>query len=258
VAESNDAAAAKRERAIVLGGLALITLLAWAYTIYLAWDMNTMDMALPQLERWNAIELALLLLMWIVMMVAMMAPSASPMILTYSQALRGNGAQQSVVALTTLFALGYAATWTGFSLLATAAQWALHRAALLSPAMISTSARLSGALLIAAGVFQWLPLKHACLARCRSPLGFLMTEWRQGARGALLMGLKHGVYCVGCCWALMLLLFVTGVMNLLWIALIAVFVLLEKVLPAGARVARVSGILLIAYGVVVIAQSTLA
>jgi predicted metal-binding membrane protein len=179
----------------------------------------------------------------------MMLPSAAPMLLLYAKAVRGKNRTHGALARTSLFAAGYAVAWAGFSLLATFAQWALHALALLSPEMVSTSAKLGGALLIVAGVFQWTKLKHACLSKCRSPLGFFMSEWRDGVRGAWVMGLRHGIYCVGCCWALMALLFVTGVMNLLWIAAISIFVLLEKIAPAGHWVARISGILLVAAGV---------
>jgi predicted metal-binding membrane protein len=133
------------------------------------------------------------------------------------------------------------------------AQWGLQRAALLSPSAASASPLFGGTVLVAAGVFQWTPLKQACLTQCRSPLSFLMTEWREGKWGALVMGVKHGWYCVGCCWALMALLFVAGVMNLLWMAAITAFVLAEKLLPKGELLARVSGVVLIAAGILLLA-----
>ena len=148
-----------------------------------------------------------------------------------------------------MFSLGYLTSWAAFSLVATLAQWALHSAALLSPMERTTSSVLEGVLLLAAGVFQWTPLKHACLSRCRTPLGFLLNEWREGARGAFIMGIRHGTFCVGCCWLLMALLFVTGVMNLLWVAIIAAFVLIEKVLPVDKWVSLASGSVLIVSGV---------
>ncbi|MGH7848377.1 MAG: DUF2182 domain-containing protein [Candidatus Binatia bacterium] len=137
----------------------------------------------------------------------------------------------------------------GFSILAALVQWRLHTAALLSPMMVSTSSVLGGLLLLAAGGFQFTPLKHACLVRCRSPLGFLMSDWREGQWGALIMGLKHGAYCVGCCWILMALLFVAGVMNLLWVAAITVFILVEKIAPRGDLIGRFAGAALIAAGI---------
>ena len=150
---------------------------------------------------------------------------------------------------------GYLLVWAGFSVLATLAQWGLHRAALLSPMMGSTSPVLGGLLLLAAGLFQWTPLKYACLQHCRSPLSFLMTEWREGHRGALGMGLRHGSYCTGCCWLLMALLFVAGVMNVLWVATITAFVLIEKVAPRGDVVGRVAGVVLVIAGLLMLSQA---
>jgi len=135
------------------------------------------------------------------------------------------------------------------SALAALAQWLLHATALLSPKMVSTSPLFGGLLLFAAGVFQWTPLKNACLTHCRTPLSFLMTDWREGKWGAFFMGLKHGAYCTGCCWFLMALLFVAGVMNVWWIAIITLFVLLEKVVPEGLFVGKLAGVLLVGWGV---------
>ena len=149
---------------------------------------------------------------------------------------------------TSAFVCGYLAAWTAFSLLATVAQEALHSAALVSSMGVSTSGILGGVLLVSTGVFQWTPLKNACLHHCRSPLGFILTEWRDGSRGAFQMGLRNGTYCVGCCWLLMAMLFVAGVMNLWWVAAIAVFVLIEKVAPRGLWIARATGLLLIFWG----------
>jgi predicted metal-binding membrane protein len=163
---------------------------------------------------------------------------------------RGRGAQRAPRAVIA-FSAGYLFVWTAFSAAAALAQWALHQAAMLSPAMTSSSARLSGAILIAAGVYQLTPFKGACLTHCRSPLGFLMSHWREGAAGALRMGIEHGTYCLGCCWALMCVLFVVGVMNLVWVAAMTLFVLVEKIGPAGALVARVAGVAMIACGALV-------
>lgn len=243
----------KRDRTIVISGLAGITTLAWLYMLYLAWGMKSMDMkmamAMPHMQSWEIMDFVLMFVMWVVMMVAMMVPSAAPMILVFATINRRRRQQQGPFVPTGVFFLGYLVVWTWFSVLATLVQWGLHSAALLTPMMTATSPILGGALLLVAGIFQWTPLKHACLTNCRSPLGFLMTEWREGKQGALIMGLKHGSYCVGCCWVLMNLLFVAGVMNLLWVAIIAAFILMEKVAPAGHWVSRAAGLLLIGWGV---------
>jgi predicted metal-binding membrane protein len=245
----------RRDRAVVLAGLASLTLVAWAYVAYLGWKMTSVgtmdmapDMAMPQVQSWGAVELLLLFVMWAVMMVAMMVPSVSPLILMFARASRQKGIDQGIGAAAILL-LGYLIVWLGFSGMAALAQWRLHSAALLSPMMASTSPVLGGVLLLAAGVFQFTPLKRACLGRCRSPMGFLLSVWRDGRWGTLVMGLKHGAYCVGCCWALMALLLVAGVMNLLWVAAIAGFVLVEKAAPMGERLGRIMGGALIVAGI---------
>ena len=239
----------RRDQRIVLVGLASITTLSWAYIIYLALPMAAMPgMVMPQWQPWGVVDFVLTLLMWAVMMVAMMVPSASPMILAYTTVHRRRLAQGDAVVPTAVFLAGYAIVWGAFSLTATLAQWGLHQAALLSPMMVSTSPLLGGLLLIVAGAYQWSRLKYACLSKCRTPIGFLLAEWREGTRGALVMGMRHGVFCTGCCWALMALLFVGGVMNLLWVATIAGFVLVEKIAPQKLQVGRVAGLGLMAWG----------
>ena len=182
------------------------------------------------------------------MMVAMMVPTAAPMTLFYTAVARKAAAQHNPVAPTFVFVAGYLAMWTMFSLVATAAQYALDRAALLSPMMVSTSAVFGAALLIAAGIYQLTPFKNACLRNCRGPAHFMSRCWRTGNLGAFRMGLRLGAYCVGCCWILMGLLFVGGVMNLLWIAAIAIFVLLEKTIPFGDVSGRFAGAAMILVG----------
>ncbi len=247
----------RRDRIIVLSGLALITVLSWAYVASVASDMRNMEMgaemAMPRMQAWGVADFALTFSMWAVMMVAMMTPSAAPVILMFAGVNRRRREQQVPYVPTSIFLLGYLVVWAAFSVLATAAQWGLHTVSLLSPMMVSTSPLFGGILLLTAGVYQWTPLKHACLSKCRSPLGFVLNEWREGRWGALLMGLKHGVYCTGCCWSLMALLLVAGVMNLLWVAAIAAFILLEKVAPAGDRLGRVAGVVLAGWGVWMIA-----
>ena len=243
-------AVVKRDRTVILAGLLAVAALAWGYLGFMVSQMGhmDMDMAMPQMQSWTALDLLLLFLMWAIMMVAMMLPSAAPMILTFASLQRKRRERSSPYVSTTVFVLGYLLVWSAYAALAALAQWGLHEAALLSPMMVSTSPVLGGGLLIAAGLFQFTPLKHLCLTQCRTPFGFISTHWREGTGGALQMGVRHGSYCVGCCWILMALLFVAGVMNLLWVAAIAAFVLIEKLAPAGPWVSRVAGMLLIGWG----------
>lgn len=240
----------RRDRAVVLAAVVALAGASWAYIAYLAWEMEQMGMAMamPMVRAWSAVDLLLLWVMWAVMMVAMMLPSAAPMILLFTSIQRRRRDRADAYVPAGVFMLGYIVVWAVYSALATLLQWGLHAAALLSPMMAGTSALLGGALVIGAGVYQFTPLKDTCLSACRSPMGFLSTEWREGTRGALVMGLRHGVFCVGCCWLLMALLFVAGVMNLLWVAAIAVFVLVEKLAPVGRWAGRIGGAALVAAG----------
>lgn len=239
----------RRDRALVAVALLIVVALAWLYLLQGAgMDMQgPSGMAMAHAGApWAPGQAAIMFAMWAVMMLAMMLPSAAPMILLYATIQRRGG--RGGGAATTAFVFGYVAVWTGFSLAATLLQWGLGRALLLSPMMHTTSFATAGALLVAAGVYQWTPLKQACLRHCRSPLEFILTCWREGPRGAFGMGLRHGAYCVGCCWALMALLFVGGVMNLASVAAITVFVLAEKVAPGGVWLGRIAGLVLIAWG----------
>jgi predicted metal-binding membrane protein len=241
----------KRDRWFVLAALAGVTALAWAYLVVMATDMDDMALgaiAMPTVEPWSALDFWLMFVMWAVMMVGMMLPSAAPMILLYATVSRRQRGRGHVFAPTGVFAAGYLVAWTTFSLAATALQWAFEQAALLSPMMVSTSPYLGGALLAATGIYQWTPLKHACLQNCRAPAEFLSRSWRNGTGGAVAMGVHHGAYCVGCCWVFMGLLFVAGVMNLLWVAAITALVLIEKIAPGGHRFARIAGALFVAAG----------
>ena len=257
----------RRERLIISGCLGAMVLVAWFYLLHAktampgmdmpGMDMSGMDMrgmVMPELHEWGVTTLLLLFVMWAVMMVGMMVPSAAPMILTFLTVNQRRRTTARPLVPVGIFLLAYLVVWTAYSAVATLAQWQLHRAALLSSTMAATSPVLSGGLLIAAGVFQWTPLKLACLKGCRSPLSFLMSEWREGTAGAFMMGLRHGTYCVGCCWVLMALLFVAGVMNLLWVAVIALFVFAEKILPRGELLAHAAGIALVTAGVALMAR----
>lgn len=247
----------RRNQAAVLGALAAVSVLAWIYLLYDAARIRGMAMGDPgmvmAMKPWTMIDLVFLFVMWAVMMVAMMLPSAAAAILTYGAIVRRISPQQPAARSIAMFVLGYLLTWTAFSLAATVLQWGLDHLALLSPMMVVSSPFLGGALLIAAGLYQFSEVKDVCLKHCQTPLIYLAQNWRQGAIGALRLGLSHGLYCVGCCWAVMGLLFVGGVMNLLWIAAIAIFVLLEKLAPFGGRIGRAfSGTVAIAAGLAMI------
>lgn len=252
----------KRDRAFVISGLVGVTVVAWAYMMHLARAMGKptgmgMEMAMARMQVWGTGDFLLTFIMWAVMMVAMMTPSATPMILTFSRIHRRRFEQRNPLVVTGVFLAGYFVVWTVFSAVATLAQWRLHHAALLSSMMVSNSPLFGGMLLIVAGIFQFTPLKNACLTHCRSPIGFFMTEWREGNRGAFYMGVHHGIYCVGCCWLLMALLFVAGVMNLLWVAVIAAYVLVEKIVPRGNWVGRAAGLCTISAGVWMVTKTFL-
>ncbi|MBL4691595.1 MAG: DUF2182 domain-containing protein [Rhodospirillales bacterium] len=243
----------RRDHLAVLFSLTGITVLAWLYLLDMSFGMEDMaGMGSAMIKAtdtsWTGRDFVLMFLMWAVMMVGMMVPSAFPMVLMFSSLNRNHRDKGGPFASTGIFAAGYIVIWTVFSLAATILQWGLQGVGLLSPMMASTSAAFSGLVLVAAGIYQWTPFKNACLRNCQTPLGFLMTRWRDGAGGAFRMGLAHGAYCVGCCWILMGLLFVGGVMNLLWIAVLAMFVLLEKVTPPGPLLPRLTGTALIAWG----------
>ncbi|MCH7540379.1 MAG: DUF2182 domain-containing protein [Proteobacteria bacterium] len=243
----------KRDRVVVLAGLAGVAGLAWTYLLFTGAEMGAM--AVLQVRPWTGFDFLLMFLMWAVMMVAMMVPGAAPMILLFAAIHRKQRERGHPFAPVGAFVAGYVAVWSTFSLGATLLQWGLEQAALLSPMMVATSPILGGGLLVVAGLYQWSPLKQACLRHCRSPVHFIVHRRREGAGGAFAMGLEHGAFCVGCCWILMGLLFLGGIMNLLWIAAIAIFVLAEKAAPFGVPAGRVSGLLLVLAGLFVVVQS---
>lgn len=276
----------RRDRSITLAGLVALSALAWLYILtgaglgMNAWEMTTFalfphqqaadmmpDMSgmamggpdtaamapAPGWTAWGPATWALMIAMWWIMMIAMMSPSAAPTILLYAHVHRhasARGRLQDKLAPTGAFATGYVLVWLIFSIAAAALHWMLERDGIVSAMrMGSQSPWLSGGVLIAAGLYQLSPLKNVCLSHCRAPASFLSRYWRPGALGALRLGAMHGAYCVGCCWMLMALLFVGGVMNLAWIAALALMVLIEKLLPPGRWVGRGAGVALIAWGV---------
>ena len=239
-----------RERIVLWGGIAAITTLAWIYLLRAPMpSMSAMAMAaMPMAHQWSIGDALLTFIMWAVMMVAMMMPSATPMLSMYERV--ASTRENSRAHRVWIFAAGYLAVWTAFSLVATALQFALQQSAIISDDLKATPIA-AGIILAVAGIYQLTPLKNICLARCRTPVSFFMLNWRDGSVGAFYLGLKHGTLCMGCCWMLMALLFVAGVMNLAWVAAISALVLIEKAAPRGGTIATVSGVLMIAAGVVV-------
>lgn len=239
------------KKSYALAGLAAVAVLCWAWLAPAALDMQGGMRGLASWmvpARWDAKYAALIFAMWSVMMIAMMLPSATPATLLFERVARGDAHIVSPTPRAYFFAAGYLAVWCGYALAATALQWALNASNLLAPMMRTRGPLLAAALLLIAGAWQWTPLKRRCLQRCRDPASFITREWRAGVVGACGMGMRLGVACLGCCWAVMTLLFVGGVMNLAWITAISVGVLLEKFLPDGVPAARASGAALIGAG----------
>lgn len=250
-----------RTQIVVLASLLALATLAWIYIIWLArqmnapaamggmadmpgMDMSSADLAAPALVRWTLTHCLFIFTMWAVMMVGMMTPTVMPTVLLYSRVMQPLSGRGRRLAPAAWFAIGYLVAWTLFSALAALAQWSLESLALLTPMMASASRRFGGLVLMAAGAYQWLPIKDACLGQCRTPLTFIQRHggFQASAAGSLRLGFIHGLFCVGCCWALMAVLYVVGVMNLLWIAALMIIVLLEKVAPGGRYLARLAGV----------------
>jgi len=249
-------AVARRDRLVVLAALGAIAGLCWWYLIDMAMGMGAMDgMAGMRAQPWDLSYFLAMFAMWAIMMVGMMVPSAAPMVLIYARIQRKQS-QEAPYVSTTLFTAGYLLAWTVFSLLAAGLQWGLTELALLTPMMESASPWFAGALFVAAGVYQLSPLKNACLRHCQSPLHFISRHWRKSRFGPLRMGVEHGAYCLGCCWVLMALLFTLGVMNLLWVAALTVFVLLEKVVRIGngRLVPQIGSLVMVATGALFLAR----
>ena len=267
----------RRDRLVVVSALVAVIVLSWGYVLagagmgMSAFEMTRMtqpvgviDSTQPSMQgismggsavggtmvtgAWTVGYAVVIFFMWWVMMFGMMLPSAAPLLLLFARMMRKEKDKGAPYVPTGVFALGYVIMWAAFSAIATGAQWGLEASGLLSDIMVGTSAVLGAGLLIAAGVWQLTPWKNACLRHCRSPIGFLSAHWRPGRTGAFKMGLVHGAFCLGCCWFLMALLFYGGVMNLYWIIGLALYILIEKLLPAGARIGQLTGVILIAWG----------
>ena len=244
----------RHDRLIVAIGIATVVAFSWGYLIAGAGiDMGMADMPMDP-EPWSPAQAWLMFAMWWVMMIAMMVPSAAPMILLFAAIKRRQATTESPVVASWLFLAGYLVIWAGFSVVAVSLQWGLEQAGLLSGMMASTSSVFAAIILVAAGLYQLTPIKRACLRYCQSPLLFLSSYWQRGVIGALRMGLRHGSYCVGCCWFLMALLFVVGVMNLAWVAAVAIYVAFERLLPRSEWLSRAAGVGLIVAGGVVLAH----
>jgi predicted metal-binding membrane protein len=240
-----------RDRSIFLSGAAAVTALAWFYLVRMASDT---DASGGHVHAHQSIAFTAAFLMWTVMMIAMMLPSALPFVFAFGAEHRARRARNLPYLPASTFLAGYFAMWTAFSAIAAVLQEALHRAALLSSQMSASSPVFAGGILVAAGAYQWTPLKNACLRHCRSPLIFLLSDWREGAFGAFRMGVDQGLFCLGCCWLLMLLPFAAGVMNLVWMAAITVFILAEKAAPGGQWFGRICGAALVAAGTWIITR----
>jgi len=249
-----------RDRILIGCCLAVIVALAWSSLFYFDRRMSS-DMAqhalmakagMPMERPWRLIDVFFAFTMWVVMMIGMMTGPATPVLLLFA-GMHARRHSRRIPPIVLIFGLGYMTVWTAFSACAALVQWALHYASMLTPAMAASNVYVGSVILCAAGLYQFTSLKRTCLAHCQSPLGYLLTHWRDGSFGALLMGMRHGAYCLGCCWALMCMLFVVGVMNLFWVAMLALFVLLEKTGPTGVIVSRVAGATMILAAVLLVA-----
>jgi predicted metal-binding membrane protein len=239
-----------RDRVIVVTSLAAVAVLAWAYLFSLPQNMAGMDNMSGMAMSSAPAPFLLTAVMWAVMMVGMMLPSALPMILLFTTVQRRQGKRPVVT--TGTFASGYLLIWGGFAVVAAALQTELGKWALLSPSLTFVSIRLAGLAFLMAAAYEFSPLKNRCLTQCSSPIGFITAYWRPGVAGAFLMGISHGTFCVGCCWALMMLLFTAGVMNLLWVAALAILVLVQKVVPYARITTTATGTAMAVVGLVLV------
>lgn len=232
-----------RRRALPMLALAVV---CWAALVWLVVDMGhpLAQLTMPMSPEWTTANVVAVWTMWAVMMAAMMLPSTLPMVLAFARM----AVDRHAAARAHAFVAAYLLVWFAFSVAASVAQWALQAVGWVDPMIVSRSRGLNAALLLAAGIYQFTPLKRVCLANCRSPMVFLIGEWRPGAAGAFAMGVRHGLFCMGCCWALMLILFVGGAMNLAWVAALSIVVAIEKIAPQGQRLAQALGLVLMTAG----------
>jgi predicted metal-binding membrane protein len=247
--ESSSIAVFRKSRILVILGIATLSMMAWGYMVYLGSDAASDYTASHHAQYHQSTNFLFIFVMWSVMMVAMMVPSAAPTIIMFDTIVQRKIKKKYRFSPTIIFVAGYLTAWTVYSCLAAIAQLWMQNSALISTTMSKSAPIVSGILLIIAGLFQFSSLKYACLKHCRSPVGFFILHWQDGHKGALEMGLRSGMYCVGCCWAIMVLMFVVGVMNIIWMAVLAVFILAEKLIPWGRRFSQVSGIFFIAWGI---------
>ena len=248
-AENRSVAIFRKSRVIVIVGIVTLSVLAWGYMVYLGWDASADFSASHHTPYHHSTNFLFIFIMWSVMMVAMMVPSAAPTIIMFDTINQKKYRNPHRFSPTISFVAGYLAAWTVYSCFAAIAQLWLQNSALISTTMSKSTPIVSGILLVIAGLFQFSRLKYACLKHCRSPMGFFIIHWKDGHKGALEMGLRSGIYCVGCCWAIMVLMFVAGVMNIFWMVLLAVFILTEKMIPWGHRFSQFSGGVMIAWGI---------
>jgi len=244
----------RRDRIIIAGCVLGVSTLAWVYLVHVARQMSEMPAVAGMASvgtmastPWDGAQWWLTFFMWTVMMIGMMSPSAMPALVLYAQTQSRRPHRGPMPITVAAFGVSYLSLWVAFGLLAASTHWMAREAMLMSPAMRVVSPRLAGGILLLAGLYQFTPFKGACLTQCQSPLGFLIARWREGVSGAVVMGIRHGLYCLGCCWALMAVLFAVGVMNLAWVAVLTVFVLVEKRVT-GSLVSRAGGAAMIVLG----------
>ena len=222
--------------------------LAWAYLALLTQNMSIGDIS--GMHKWDLKDYFMMFLMWTVMMIGMMVPTSIRSVKIYSRIAKKTANSSNGVAATYWFVLGYVFVWTGFSAVAALVQGVLNNVGILSPMMVSSSSYLGAGLLITAGLYQLTPWKDVCLTHCQSPAMYLAGRFGPRVMDGIKLGVHHGAYCLGCCWLLMSLLFVGGVMNLLWIAVITGFVILEKLLPVTIKLTNTSAILMVVSGII--------